>query len=96
MTAAKLLRDLATACAQYQDEHLRNLKCRRIECNEILALCLREAEERRASEERPRGCRDLKKLSSDELRVLHRLASKAEGDVDHFGPVHESALRLVP
>ena len=35
MTVEKLLRDLGTACAQYQDEHLRNLTCRRIECDEI-------------------------------------------------------------
>ena len=35
MTVEKLLRNLGTACAQYQDEHLRNLTCRRIECDEI-------------------------------------------------------------
>ena len=35
MTVEKLLRDLGAACAQYQDEHLRNLTCRRIECEEI-------------------------------------------------------------
>ena len=35
MTVEKLLRDLGTACAEYQDKHLRNLNCRRIECDEI-------------------------------------------------------------
>ena len=35
MTGEKLLRDLGAACARYQDEHLRNLTCRRIECDEI-------------------------------------------------------------
>ena len=35
MTVEKLLRDLGAACAQYQDEHLRNLPCRRIQCDEI-------------------------------------------------------------
>ena len=35
MTVEKLLRDLGAACARYQDEHLRNLNCRRIECDEI-------------------------------------------------------------
>jgi IS1 family transposase len=34
-TIVKLLVDLGAACAKYQDEHLRNLKCRRIECDEI-------------------------------------------------------------
>ena len=35
MTVEKLLRDLGTACAQYQDEHLRDLRCKRIQCDEI-------------------------------------------------------------
>ena len=35
LTVEKLLRDLGAACARYQDEHLRNLNCRRIECDEI-------------------------------------------------------------
>ena len=35
MTVEKLLRDLGAACAEYQDKHLRNLNCRRIECDEI-------------------------------------------------------------
>ncbi len=35
MTVEKLLRDLGAACARYQDEHLRDLPCRRIQCDEI-------------------------------------------------------------
>ena len=35
MTVEKLLRDLGVACATYQDDHLRNLTCKRIECDEI-------------------------------------------------------------
>jgi IS1 family transposase len=35
MTVEKLLRDLGAACSMYQDEHLRNLRCRRIQCDEI-------------------------------------------------------------
>ena len=34
-TIAKLLVDLGRACAEYQDEHLRNLPCRRVQCDEI-------------------------------------------------------------
>jgi IS1 family transposase len=34
-TVAKLLIELGTACAEYQDENLRNLPCRRIQCDEI-------------------------------------------------------------
>ena len=34
-TVAKLLVDLGSACARYQDEHLRNLPCKRVQCDEI-------------------------------------------------------------
>jgi IS1 family transposase len=34
-TVARLLVDLGLACAKYQDEHLRNLPCRRVQCDEI-------------------------------------------------------------
>ena len=35
MTIEKLLRDLGAACARYHNEHVRNLRCRRIQCDEI-------------------------------------------------------------
>jgi IS1 family transposase len=35
MTVGKLLRDLSEACMRYQDEHLRKLTCKRIQCDEI-------------------------------------------------------------
>lgn len=35
MTVEKLLRELSAACTEYQDKTLRNLACRRIQCNEI-------------------------------------------------------------
>ena len=38
-TIVKLLVELGTACARYQDEHLRNLRCRRIQCDEIWSFC---------------------------------------------------------
>lgn len=38
MTVEKLLRDLSAACMKYQDEHLRNLTCKRIQCDEIWAF----------------------------------------------------------
>lgn len=34
-TVAKLLVELGAACAAYQDEHLRNLPCKRLQCDEI-------------------------------------------------------------
>jgi len=34
-TVVKLLADLGTACARYHDRHVRNLKVRRLQCDEI-------------------------------------------------------------
>lgn len=49
-TVAKLLVDLGTACAEYQDEHLRNLPCRRVQCDEIWSFV--GAKQRNVSEEK--------------------------------------------
>lgn len=45
----KLLVDLGTACARYQDEHLRQLSCTRIQCDEIWSFCY--AKEKNVPEE---------------------------------------------
>ena len=34
-TVDKLLRDIGIACLAYQDKHLRNLPCKRVQCDEI-------------------------------------------------------------
>jgi IS1 family transposase len=38
-TILKLLADLGNACAEYQDKALRNLTCKRIQCDEIWQFC---------------------------------------------------------
>lgn len=48
-TVAKLLIDLGLACAAYQDEHLRNLPCRRVQCDEIWSFV--GAKQKNVSEE---------------------------------------------
>ena len=42
-TVIRLLRDVGTACAEYQDKNLRNLACQRIECDEIWSFCYAKA-----------------------------------------------------
>lgn len=37
-TVTKLLVDVGTACAEYQDKTLRNLPCKRVQCDEIWAF----------------------------------------------------------
>jgi IS1 family transposase len=39
VTILKLLADLGKACAEYQDGALRNLTCKRIQCDEIWSFC---------------------------------------------------------
>ena len=43
MTVEKLLRDLGAVCASYQDETLRNLPCRRVQCDEIWSFIYAKA-----------------------------------------------------
>lgn len=38
-TIVKLLLDVGTVCLEYQDKHLRNLKCKQIQCDEIWSFC---------------------------------------------------------
>ncbi|HEY0875586.1 MAG TPA: DDE-type integrase/transposase/recombinase [Vicinamibacterales bacterium] len=38
MTIEKLLRDLGRACAEYHDQHVRNVSSRRVQCDEIWAF----------------------------------------------------------
>jgi len=42
-TVLKLLRDLGCACRDYQDATLRNLTCKRIQCDEIWSFCYAKA-----------------------------------------------------
>jgi IS1 family transposase len=42
-TVTKLLLDVGAACEKYQDQTLRNLKCRRIQCDEIWAFVYAKA-----------------------------------------------------
>jgi IS1 family transposase len=38
-TVLKLLRDLGSACEKYQAEHVRDLHCQRVQCDEIWQFC---------------------------------------------------------
>jgi len=51
-TVLKLLADLGRACSDYQDEALRNLSCRRIQCDEIWAFVGSKAKNTRPEKKR--------------------------------------------
>lgn len=42
-TVVKLLVDVGRTCADYQDKHLRNLSCKRLQCDEIWSFCYAKA-----------------------------------------------------
>jgi len=42
-TVTKLLVDVGKACAEYQDATLRNLPCKRVQCDEIWSFCYAKA-----------------------------------------------------
>jgi IS1 family transposase len=42
-TVVKLLVDVGQACAEYQDKTLRNLKCKRLQCDELWGFCYAKA-----------------------------------------------------
>ena len=48
-TVLKLLKDLGSACKQYQDRVLRDLPCKKIQCDEIWSFCY--AKEKNVPEE---------------------------------------------
>jgi hypothetical protein len=45
-TVLKLLEKLGCACAEYHEKHVRNLRVRRVQCDEIWAFVYAKQEER--------------------------------------------------
>jgi len=58
-TVSKLLIDAGKACAAYHDEHVRNLKCRRIQCDEIWAFCYAKQKNVATAKKAVRGAGDI-------------------------------------
>lgn len=57
-TVVKLLADLGQACAEYQDKTLRNLPCKRIQCDEIWAFVHCKAKNVKKAKAAPEGAGD--------------------------------------
>jgi IS1 family transposase len=55
-TVLKLLADVGRACALYQDQAMRNLSCKRIECDEIWSFV--GAKQKNVTEDHPEGYGD--------------------------------------
>jgi IS1 family transposase len=59
MTVEKLLRDISAACIAYQEKHLRNLKCKRIQCDEIWSFVYAKQKNVSADKQNRFGCDDV-------------------------------------
>jgi transposase-like protein len=55
-TVLKLLADVGRACAQYQDQAMRNLTCKRIECDELWSFV--GAKQKNVKDDHPEGYGD--------------------------------------
>ena len=58
-TVVKLLEDAGEAFSDYQDRTLRNLTCKRIQCDEIWAFCYAKAKNVPAAKAAPEGAGDI-------------------------------------
>ena len=57
-TVAKLLRDAGEACIAYHDEHVRNLQCKHVQCDEIWSFVAKKEKNVRNYGEKLQGCGD--------------------------------------
>ena len=57
-TVVKLLADVGAACAEYQDKTLRNLPCKRVQCDEIWSFVYAKAKNVPAAKAAPEGAGD--------------------------------------
>jgi IS1 family transposase len=57
-TVVKLLADVGTACAEYQNKTLRNLPCKRIQCDEIWAFVYAKQKNVNTAKAAPEGAGD--------------------------------------
>lgn len=58
-TVTKLLVDVGTACAKYQDENLRNLKCKRVQVDEIWSFVYAKDKNVKTAKAAPDGAGDV-------------------------------------
>lgn len=58
-TVAKLLEDAGTFCATFHDERVRNLMCKRVQCDEIWSFVYAKAKNVQDAKAAPRGAGDV-------------------------------------
>ena len=82
-TIAKLLRDAGLACAAYHDEHVRNVKTRRLQCDEIWSFCYAKAKNVPTAKRAPSYAGDLwtwTALDADSKLIVSWLAGGRDAE----------------
>lgn len=95
-TVLKLLRDLGAVCAEYQDEHLRDLPCNVLECDEIWSFCYAKQKNLRDEYKRTFGYGDVWTFTAicadSKLVPTWRVGSRDAGTATDF--MQDLASRL--
>ena len=94
-TIAKLIADLGAACSKYQDEHIRRIRVRRVQCDEIWSF-VGSKEKNTSMEKKASGwgdCWTWTALDADtKLMISFRLGDRSLGTAYDF--MHDVADRL--
>jgi IS1 family transposase len=95
-TIVKLLAAVGTACAQYLHEHLRDVSCRYVQCDEIWSFCYAKAKNLATAKAAPRGAGDVwtwVALDADSKLLISYLVGARDGmHASHF--IADVASRL--
>ena len=94
-TIVKLIADLGAACSKYQDEHIRNVRARRVQCDEIWSF-VGSKEKNTSVEKKAHGwgdCWTWTALDADtKLMISFRLGDRSLNTAYDF--MHDVAERL--
>jgi len=94
-TLNKLLLDIGAACSAFQDKTLRNLQCKRVQCDEIWSF-ISSKEKNTSAEKKQDGCGDawtwVAMDSDSKLVPCWMVGTRDAGTAYHF--IHDLAARL--
>lgn len=82
-TVTKLLVDAGNACAKYHDEHVREVKASRVQCDEIWSFCYAKKKNVPAAKAAPEGAGDVwtwTALDSDSKLIVSYLVGGRDSD----------------
>jgi IS1 family transposase len=86
-TVTKLLVEVGEACLKYQDEHLRNISCKRIQCDEIWAFCYAKEKNVPADKKGQFGYGDVYTwtgISADSKLMVSWMVGKRDAQTAHW------------